>query len=268
MQRAARKVADENARLRSLLSSRGVAHEEVEAYLRSFDTASAPNHSTANLYALPASRPPVVAGPRVSSVRYAALPVSQARAITSAQLQVQAPAQATIQQPLYPPRQPSVLAYTDFQNASRSFSSTIQHATCDAEKENVATMSSPDASHTPNIILNSKPPSCCRPIEPTAASCSRETDGAMLEHITPSSPGGREDADCPNTASCFCPPPSVPQEQSLDSGLLISCETAASIIAEMRGDGDRQRIRASLGCHGDKECSVKNALVLELMDER
>jgi len=36
----------------------------------------------------------------------------------------------------------------------------------------------------------------------------------------------------------------------------------------MRGDGDRQKIRASLGCHGDKECSVKNTLVLELMDER
>ncbi|OAG19571.1 hypothetical protein CC77DRAFT_937328, partial [Alternaria alternata] len=129
MQRAARKVADENARLRSLLSSRGVAHEEIEAYLRSFDAASTPNHSSANRYALPVSRPPVLAIPAVSSFGYMASP-------------------------------------------------------------------------------------------------------------------------------------------SLDSGLLISCETAASIIAEMRGDGDRQRIRASLGCHGDKECSVKNTLVLELMDER
>ncbi|KAH6843932.1 hypothetical protein B0T12DRAFT_457997 [Alternaria alternata] len=136
MQRAARKVADENARLRSLLSSRGVAHEEIEAYLRSFDAASTPNHSSANRYALPVSRPPVLAIPAASSF------------------------------------------------------------------------------------------------------------------------------------GCFCPPSSAPQQQSLDSGLLISCETAASIIAEMRGDGDRQRIRASLGCHGDKECSVKNTLVLELMDER
>ncbi|CAI9635412.1 unnamed protein product [Alternaria burnsii] len=130
MQRAARKVADENARLRSLLSSRGVAHEEIEAYLRSFDAASTPNHSSANRYALPVSRPPIVAIPAASSPGYMASP------------------------------------------------------------------------------------------------------------------------------------------QSLDSGLLISCETAASIIAEMRGDGDTQRIRASLGCHGDKECTVKNTLVLELMDER
>ncbi|EUC41560.1 hypothetical protein COCMIDRAFT_105873 [Bipolaris oryzae ATCC 44560] len=57
-------------------------------------------------------------------------------------------------------------------------------------------------------------------------------------------------------------------ETPLDTGLLISCETAATIIAEMRGDGDRSRIRASLGCVGDEECNVKNTRVLELMDER
>ncbi|RYN78959.1 hypothetical protein AA0117_g4202 [Alternaria alternata] len=268
MQRAARKVADENARLRSLLSSRGVAHEEIEAYLRSFDAASTPNHSSANRYALPVSRPPVLAIPAASSFGYMASPVSQARAPTPTQLPVQAPAQAVFQQPAHSPPHPSALAYTQSQDPRRSFVSTIQHAACDSEKENLATVTTPILSHEPSVVPDSKPPTCCKSAEPTALNYSRETDDAMLDHVSASSPGGKEYADCPNTTSCFCPPSSAPQQQSLDSGLLISCETAASIIAEMRGDGDRQRIRASLGCHGDKECSVKNTLVLELMDER
>jgi hypothetical protein len=78
----------------------------------------------------------------------------------------------------------------------------------------------------------------------------------------------QEDAECPNTASCFCAPTPMPKETPIDTGLLISCETAATIIAEMRGDGDRSQIRASLGCVGDEECNVKNTRVLELMDER
>jgi hypothetical protein len=279
MQRAARKVADENARLRSLLANRGVAHEEVEAYLRSFDATNAPNHSAANLYALPASsRPPIVATPGGSLVRYTALPVCQARAPTPAQLRVQAPAQAAFYQPKHSPPQPSPSPYAESQNTRHSVVSAIQHAESDAEKENLPTVSSPAISHEQNSPRDSKQPSCCRSIEPPTVSCSQEPDNAMLDHIAPSSPDGRETdgretdgretADCPSTASCFCPPSSAPPEKSLDSGLLISCETAASIIAEMRGDGDRQRIRASLGCHGDKECSVKNTLVLELMDER
>ncbi|XP_014559896.1 hypothetical protein COCVIDRAFT_90630 [Bipolaris victoriae FI3] len=63
-------------------------------------------------------------------------------------------------------------------------------------------------------------------------------------------------------------PTTITPETPIDTGLLISCETAATIIAEMRGDGDRSRIRASLGCVGDEECNVKNTRVLELMDER
>jgi hypothetical protein len=78
----------------------------------------------------------------------------------------------------------------------------------------------------------------------------------------------QEDADCSNTSSCFCAPSATIQERPLDAGLLISCETAATIIAEMRGDGDKHRIRASLGCRDQEDCNVKNSIVLELMDER
>lgn len=43
MQRAARKVAEETSRLRSLLARHGVSREEVDFYLGSFDEASTPN---------------------------------------------------------------------------------------------------------------------------------------------------------------------------------------------------------------------------------
>lgn len=80
---------------------------------------------------------------------------------------------------------------------------------------------------------------------------------------TPDEPG------CPTTSECFCPPTATPKVRSLGTGLEISCETAATIIVEMRGDGnvDIESIRASLGCKGREECSVKNSKVLQIMDE-
>lgn len=51
------------------------------------------------------------------------------------------------------------------------------------------------------------------------------------------------------------------------SGQQISCEAAANIISQMRGDRDPQIIRASLGCNGSEDCSVKNTTVFQVMDE-
>lgn len=72
--------------------------------------------------------------------------------------------------------------------------------------------------------------------------------------------------DCPNSLSCYCPP--VPEANTpTSSGLEISCETAASIIADMRGDGDRAAARAALGCTGPGECTVRSSTVMQLMDD-
>jgi hypothetical protein len=73
---------------------------------------------------------------------------------------------------------------------------------------------------------------------------------------------------CPSTSDCFCPPPIVTSYRPPSPGLEISCEAAATIIVEMRGDGDMDSARASLGCFGREECSVKNSTVLQIMDER
>ncbi|EAT83278.2 hypothetical protein SNOG_09086 [Parastagonospora nodorum SN15] len=61
--------------------------------------------------------------------------------------------------------------------------------------------------------------------------------------------------------------PNEAQFSDNGNGLEISCETAATIIVEMRGDGDVDSIRASLGCTSREECSVRNSTVLQIMDE-
>ncbi|KAH7087704.1 hypothetical protein FB567DRAFT_495759 [Paraphoma chrysanthemicola] len=67
-------------------------------------------------------------------------------------------------------------------------------------------------------------------------------------------------AQCVTPETTSMPPP--------NSGLEISCETAAAIIIDMRGDGDIEAVRASLGCKGREACTVRNSTVLQIMDER
>jgi hypothetical protein len=276
MQRAARKVAEENSRLRSLLVSHGVAHEEVEAYLRSFDVASAQNHpsfGTPTSYASPVSRHNGTPEVEPAPMRYT----------TQLQPQPQVPVQPSVtalrqprtSQPSCPPQvrvyaQPSVQACCPAQTCQ----STHQYQAPEHEDVNISMQTSPEFSLPAEPIV----PEYSRP----AGSCSQshyqteDCNDGQITYPTPQDDSTQvfpivyveEDVDCPNTSSCFCPPTTAVKERPLDTGLLISCETAATIIAEMRGDGDKHRIRASLGCHGNKECNVKNSIVLELMSER
>ena len=268
MQRAARKVAEENARLKSLLASRGVSHDEVDAYLRSFDAPSAPSLSAAALYAQPAMRPQVSLTPAQSPVGYATYPVSQSVVRSPVQVPEPAPAQTPIQQRPHQPIQHHAQSFPDTHHVRQSVVGAIQDAACMPERANDTTNSPSTAVHEPVAMVAQEKSSCCKPPETQRAFDSRITESSMTDQSAASSRSVAEDDGCPNTTSCFCPPTSAPQGKSLDNGLLISCETAATIISEMRGDGDRHRIRASLGCQGDQECSVKNTLVLELMDER
>lgn len=84
--------------------------------------------------------------------------------------------------------------------------------------------------------------------------------------LYPPSAASHPDA-CPSTDSCFCPPMPAARDVTPRSGLEISCEAAATIIAEMRGDGDREAVCASLGCGPGEVCTVKNATVLQIMNE-
>jgi hypothetical protein len=289
MQRAARKVAEENMRLRSLLASHGVAHEEVEAYLRSFDVASAQTHpsfGTPTSYASPVSRHNVTPQVEPSPMQYA----------TQLRFQPQAPIQPSVtalrkprtsqpepvpivsQLATQPPCQPQVQLYAQRPVQAccpaQTPQSTNQYQVPEHEDVDIPTRTSLE----PSLPAEPPVPEYPRP----AGSCSQShyqaddyIDG-QTTYPTPQDDNTQvcpsvqleEDVDCPNTSGCFCPPTTTVKERPLDTGLVISCEAAATIIAEMRGDGDRHRIRASLGCHGNKECNVKNSIVLELMDER
>lgn len=238
--------------MRNLLASRGVARDEVDAYLRSFDDGIAPPiHSS---YALPVQRRSDQAEPRNGAVQHdvglrmqpAARPLAPNHARPTAHTPMQPVAPSTTPSP----EQPAM----NLQRTNSSIVRTLQRQSCGVQEDAATNM---DAEHEPRMPATSNDSSCCRP-----------ADSNAQEHNVSTFSMTEDDADCPSTASCFCPPTSAPKERPLDTGLLISCETAATIIAEMRGDGDRNRIRASLGCHGDTDCNVKNTLVLELMDER
>ena len=45
-----------------------------------------------------------------------------------------------------------------------------------------------------------------------------------------------------------------------------SCETAAWIIANLRGHHDAEGVRAELGCSSHTDCTVKNTAVFDAMD--
>ena len=46
----------------------------------------------------------------------------------------------------------------------------------------------------------------------------------------------------------------------------MSCEAAASIIANLRGYDDTEDVRAELGCPSNADCAVKNLTVFHVMD--
>ena len=75
-----------------------------------------------------------------------------------------------------------------------------------------------------------------------------------------SNPGGLTTAIAPR-------PPRLAISDST-SAAESSCIAAATIIAQMRGDGDDDYARTMLlGCHGTSDCRVKNTTVFRVLDE-
>lgn len=262
MQRAARKVAEENMRLRSMLASRGVSQSEIDAYLQSFDAGSAQGHFQRVNHALPASHQTVSVATAPGLITSAGQLTAQSAAGSSLQSAAQPLAQASFQ-PSMQLNQAYSGPHVGLQRNNQPCSQVTQRAPCHVRQETTRARAL-----EPGMPMGSQEAIHSRPATVEEPPCQRTGNNAVYDNSTATLSELENDTDCPNTASCFCAPASTPKEQSIDTGLLISCETAATIIAEMRGDGDRNRIRASLGCQGDQECNVKNTLVLELMDER
>lgn len=45
-----------------------------------------------------------------------------------------------------------------------------------------------------------------------------------------------------------------------------SCETAARIIASLRGHDNAEEVRAELGCSSNEDCTVGNVTIFDAMD--
>ncbi|XPS77457.1 hypothetical protein M3J09_009483 [Ascochyta lentis] len=272
MQRAARKVAQENERLRTLLARHGILKDEVEAFLRSYERteSSAEPETPISIAKSPNVLSPYIInpGPRTLHTQ----PLSQAH-----------PKEYSPRpSPLSIPRQPVQIAKKPAQ------------AICSLTRCGPPTKTTTEAPAEAAVI--SRPVEACKQAESYYASPS-ETDSspparpqepypafAYPEHQPPKQNQGccppaksqteviMEDPDCPNTADCFCPPPATATATAASRPSIgsdeISCETAATIIAQMRGDGDDAAARASLGCNAGEVCSIKNSFLMQIMDER
>lgn len=220
MQRAARKVAHENTRLRTLLARHGVSQDQVDSYLQSTDADEEPS----NIAAYTATGP----------------------------LQSQINTHTILMRPVINVAQLSEHNHHSNDNQINIDTNAITPPSRHQNFHDPAIAVIPQATNTGVHGCTQKSGTLPKNKE---FQCEEPNDATKEPY-------------CPNTSDCFCPPATTTlATQPLNSGLEISCETAASIIIEMRGDGDVESVRASLGCAGRQSCSVRNSTVLQIMDE-
>ncbi|KAJ4989597.1 hypothetical protein SVAN01_04974 [Stagonosporopsis vannaccii] len=206
IQRAARKVAEENSRLRSLLARHSVSREEADSYLGSFAGASTP-YLVATLGA-PIHRRGG-ASERVLNPTFGA---------GSSSCHAQHAGHDS---------------YGDYNNKDHPF---VQ------EQKSTPTTQQPETEGLQPLRLEELRPSSSRSSEnynDTPRNC-RADNTVYASPIA-------EQTECPNTHNCFCAPATGSRDRLVNTNLEISCKAAAAIIAEMRGDGDTDVARASLG---------------------
>ncbi|KAF6790719.1 hypothetical protein CSOJ01_14487 [Colletotrichum sojae] len=236
MQRAARDVSIENARLKALLASRGVTADQVEAYLRSFDDENTRIGSPAA--PLPATLPPILSTPVVfepSSASTHSLPPLQEH-LGTARYDAESDGNAAKRKygdAMLPP----VLTLTptpDVQQAS--------------PLDKLTMLANASLNRVPQQESAPAPP-------PPPVSNAREVKPAGFYERTSQTPPR------PAPAEPHHPPAASPHE--------MSCNAAARIIADMQGYGDERTARMALGCRSQEdECFVKNTAVFRALDHR
>lgn len=277
MQRAARKVAQENERLRTLLARHGILNEEINAFLRSSEQAegsATPETSTSSVRSLNVTNPyPVHAGPRSLSIQ----PLNQAYSRDYSPR----PSPMSSRPPVQIARQPDSASAATTTRWPVTQGGPINKTSTEMQTEaTVMVMPVKDggkfeAYYASPSETGSSPPSLPREVIPAFTFLERTPTITQSQGYRPPPKPQQEiimeDQDCPSTADCFCPPTAT--APSATNGPVIrtdemSCETAATIIAQMRGDGDEAAARVSLGCAPQQICSIKNAFLMQVLDER
>ena len=236
MQQAARRVVQENERLRSLLALHGVLREEVDSYLRSFDESSTTNcpRVTNTRISVPCqnSTPETVSGPASNAVPPTWKSVAEFPSVGHlSERDSEHDGHALLGEPWNISQ--STKRYQERDLAARPLESAPLHGHLQATSESSSVISQGSGNYSETQDIGS-------------------LDNRVHECADP---------------DCFCPSTSAIEDGSFSPGLETSCETAARIIMEMGGDKDRDLVRASLGCSGIDDCNVKNTTVLQVMGD-
>lgn len=293
VQRAARKVVQENERLRTLLARHGVLKDEVDSFLRMCEQTEAPSSAEPEVMPILISRsssvpnayPPVNPGPRSLHIQplspaypmdYSPHPSPVSRPpvqITRQSIQPSRTASTCGRATQCGPRSqcgPTTTTTTTTPTQRDSHAeATVISKPFEATRQTESYYASPtetDSSSPPSRPQETQPvftaPDYAPPVKPKQGCC---PPPKLQVEVT------SEDPACPNTDDCFCPPTvMVPPPTSIlsISNDEMSCETAATIIAQMRGDGDDIAARRALGCGPSEVCSVKNTFLMQVLDER
>lgn len=279
MQRAARKVAQENERLRILLARHGVLKNEVDSFLRTCEQTegSAESETQISMVKSPNVLPAYTAnpGPRLLPIQPLSPAYSREYSPRPSPVQISRQVVQIPRQPVQIPRQQTQQPWSSSTCGPSTGNLTeIQAEAAVVPKPFTACRKPENCYISPSETDSSPPP---RPQESCSAFTYPEPSQSTQSQGCCPPPKHEpelviEDPDCPSTADCFCPPTvtatavaaSLPAVRNDE----ISCETAATIIAQMRGDGDDVAARAPLGCNIGEVCSIKNSFLMQIMDER
>jgi hypothetical protein len=237
MQIAARKVAWENGKLRDLLVSRGVSVQDIKEYIHNqeqIDLVSAPSNT--------------ISRGKLQSDNVFQTPEDQ-----------NADASNT-----HRPTSQSLRALRGHESNTRQQDFNEDSVvTTDGNQATVGT----DLSSIPGLVPSPGPPHHVSSLSESSKDTNFAENCPGYDTYN-SSPGDEsEQQGLLSTASeCYCPPtPNQTFPNQVDSLLEMSCETAASIIANMRGHEDASQARFELGCEKNKQCRIKNTTVLQVM---
>jgi hypothetical protein len=285
MQRAARKVVQENERLRTLLAQHGVLQEEINAYLRSFEQPATPSETEVAVVRVGSvnSSSEYLPGPQTPNRMYydsGSAGSVQAHAVKQTfQTSHNRPVQPLRSQPGIQKMNSAIeVVTTSCSNADARanpnlYTNTNTYPNANPNTYNNTNSCAITSTYTgPNVCAPkdacASTNKCAKPLPPPRPTCLPQPQPQTWEpDKLPYTQPATEDAECPNTADCFCPPSTTLAPQENRSGLEISCEAAATIIAQMRGDGDRIAARASLGCRSDEECTIRNSTLMQILDD-
>jgi hypothetical protein len=225
MQLAAKKVAWENAQLRNLLASKGVSGQDIEEFLRSRDRSR-------NLTDLVPTSPDAAARGWLQSSAVGD-PLVQTSHIND-------------------PTSRVPLEIRQHSNMPPDMNQAIVDTPLDSVRDQVAPQVPPAHSSMP---------------EDSSTLRDKASSENHWDWDSPSTSVEEEQLNMlPVVSDCFCPVNSTKSLLGRDNLMLeMSCETAASIIAGMRRNGDKDNARSELGCEGDRQCNVKNIKVLQAM---